>query len=849
MTVYNTDRIAPAAAPPEFADDVQDLHFVPAPCQVACPIGTDAPSYIAYIWEGKLAEAFEAITATNPFSSICGRVCDAPCEPACRRADSDGPIAIRNLKRYVMDKLGRDFPFQPIRATRPQSVAIVGSGPAGLTAAQDLASAGFAVHIYEMTDRLGGMMVWGIPAFRLPPGIIEEDTARLLKRCPDIEVHLECALGRDVTLDELKARHDAVLLTIGSWWGKSMAIPGGDDPRVVDGVGFLRKVNAGERPIVPETVLVVGGGDVAMDACRVARRLPGNKKVRVIYRRGPDEIPARKDELKGAIAEEIEIVYNTQPVAVVAEGNRFALRCVETRLGEPGKDGRRRPEDVPGSEHDIDCGMVIMAIGQQAANDELASRALMAGDRVRTDWKSMRTSDPKVFAAGDGAFGGSTIVMAMQHGHRAAYYIKAALDGVADPLPYRTPFRTRRVPIAQDANWEVFPRQEQHFHGLGADPVAFPEIESTYDDKTARDEAARCYRCDAETGSAEYSVRLREEIFVMARTRPDDGTAQKAILKKRLEQRPNPYPAGHLPTLDDLVFLPANLSRLVIDPYRDACDVSSRIAGKMTLAMPFMVTGFDRASAEVRQALGKALAEVGSAYIGRTRLDGARWLQLVVAGEDAPDPAADGHIHAFRDGFRPFPVRRGEGETIVGLAVRAAALEAAIPFALANGIDLLLLDATAGIAEPWSELSANPDLTVIRDALAILRRLNAEEDVDLIYFGGVRTGTDGAKLVSLCASAAVIGVAMGLALGGEITGRALEFYGDRAPEERVDAAASILNALSTEASIMARCTGKTAVRNLEPEDLRAITIVTAEATGVPLAGERRARPVEAEAAE
>ena len=222
----------------------------------------------------------------------------------------------------------------------------------------------------------------------------------------------------------------------------------------------------------------------------------------------------------------------------------------------------------------------------------------------------------------------------------------------------------------------------------------------------------------------------------------------------------------------------------------------------------------------------------------------------MVAGEDAPDPAADGHIHAFRDGFRPFAVRRGEGEKIVGLAVRAAELEAAIPFALASGIDLLLLDATPGIAEPWSELSVNPDLGVIRDALAILRRHNAEEDVDLIYFGGVRTGTDGAKLVSLCASAAVIGVAMGLALGGEIVGRELEFYGDRAAEERGDAAASILNALSTEASIMARCTGKTAVRNLEPEDLRAITIVTAEATGVPLAGERKARPAEAvEAAE
>ncbi len=134
--VYNIDRVAPIDAPPEFADDVADVNFVPAPCQVACPIGTDAPSYIAYIWEGKIEQAFEAITATNPFSSICGRVCDAPCEPACRRADSDGPLAIRNLKRFVMEKLGKTHHLPPVSVTRKETVAIVGSGPAGATSSR-----------------------------------------------------------------------------------------------------------------------------------------------------------------------------------------------------------------------------------------------------------------------------------------------------------------------------------------------------------------------------------------------------------------------------------------------------------------------------------------------------------------------------------------------------------------------------------------------------------------------------------------------------------------------------------------------------------------------------------------
>lgn len=417
-------------------DDTDDLHFVPAPCQKACPIGTDAPSYIGMIWEGKLEEAFEAITATNPLSSVCGRVCDAPCEPACRRAVSDGPIAIHNLKRYVMDRLGTKIQLPPVAVSRTETIGIVGGGPAGITCAQDLALAGFEVHVYEMFDRLGGMMAWGIPAIRLSQRILQEDIDRMLRRCPGIEVHLNHALGEHVTLDQLKSRHDALLLTIGASWGKRMDVAGDDHPMVVDGVGFLRRINSGERPQMPETVLVIGGGDVAKDACRVAKRLPGCKDVKVIYRRGPQEIPARRDELEGALKEGVEFVYHEQPVAVVAEGNRMALRCVKTELGEAGADGRRQFRAVAGSEHDIPCGMVIAAVGQTADSAELRGRGLKKWDRVDADFASMRTSDPKVFAAGDGAFGGSTIVMAMHHGHKAAYYIQSFLDGIAKPLPY-----------------------------------------------------------------------------------------------------------------------------------------------------------------------------------------------------------------------------------------------------------------------------------------------------------------------------------------------------------------------------------------------------------------------------
>ena len=840
MSIHDTSDKNLVELPPELIDDTDDVHFVPAPCQIACPVGTDAPSYIAYIWEEKYEEAFEAIYATNPFSSICGRVCDAPCEPACRRADSDGPIAIRNLKRFIMDKLGRDVHLPPVQVTRKETIGIVGSGPAGLTAAQDLAEAGYKVHVYELTDRLGGMMIWGIPAFRMPPEIIEEDMDRMLKHCPGIKVHLNTALGSDVSLEELKARHDAVLLAIGAWWGKSMEIPGEDSPHVVDGVGFLRRVNGGERPELPESVIVVGGGDVSMDACRVAKRLPGCKDVKVIYRRGPDEIPARRDELEGALKEGIEFLYHTQQVEVIPDGNGVRLRCVETTLGEPGDDGRPMPVPVPRTEHDLPCGLVIAAIGQKAESAELDGLKMMDADRVRGDFDTMRTSDAKVFAAGDGAFGGSTIVIAMHHGHKAAYYVKAFLEGHENPIPYRTPFRTRRVAVAQDLDWELLPRQHQEFHGLGEDPVSFPEIESTYDLTAAKQEAARCYRCDAETGSADYSVLHREDIFRMARTEADNQVGQKELLAARMKLRDNPFPDTRPAHLDDLVFLPANLSRLVIDPYREACAVSVKLADKLTLERPFVVTGFDDAPEEVRQSIASGLADAGSSYLGTRSIgEDVAWWQLL--GPEDSEPSADAVVLIHAPGLesRPPTTTRLRDEQLLGLAVSApAALEGAITFALEEEFDVLLVDGTGGLGAPWPELTGAPDFAMLRDAVRILRRLNREEDIELVYFGGARSGTDAAKLIALGCSVVVYAMPVGLAAGGEITeGRTLAFASNYTDEDRRTAVANILTACSSEASMMARCTGKTNLHNLEPEDLNALTLPTSEATGIRLAGQ------------
>ena len=838
-SVYDINRILMPDVPPDYEDHTADVNYVPAPCQVACPIGTDAPSYIGYIWEGKFEEAFEAITATNPFSSICGRVCDAPCEPACRRTDSDGPLQIRNLKRFVMDKLGATYEPTPVKATQSKTVAIVGSGPAGLTAAHELCDAGYEVHVYEMTDRLGGMMIWGIPAFRLPPGIIEEDIDRLLKRFPGLHIHLNTGLGKEISLDALKEKHDAVLLTIGSWWGKPMGIPGEEgNKNVIDGVSFLRHVNAGERPTLPETVVVVGGGDVAMDACRAALRLPGCKNVKVIYRRGPDEIPARKIELEGAIEEGIEFIYFTQQIAVEEINGKLNLKCVKTELGEKGEDERLQPKMAKGSEHDIECGMVIAAVGQKGECNDLEDHNLMDVDRVQTDWNTMRTKDAKVFAAGDGAFGGSTIVMAMQHGQRAAYYVKSFLNDIENPIPYRTPYRTRRVPVAQDIKWEKFNPHHPEFFGVGDDPVSFPEIEATYDWDTARNEASRCYRCDAETGSPDYSVAHREDIFSMARTNPKDHVKLKSMLQKRLRTRTNPFPVKRAANLDDIVFLPANLSRLVIDPYREACKVTTGLANKLDLHHPFLVTGFDNEAQEIFEAMSQGCALSNTPYLGDKKPgDNTTWIQLATSLENL-DTTASGYVYYLKGDCKPIQLTGVTSEQLVGYAISSADnIEKVISSALENEHDILVLDGTGKLDSPGSELATAPDFSILRDAIHTLRKMKKEEAIELIYYGGVRSGTDTAKLIGLGANAVVLGVCAELAMGGEIQDNKIVYSTNYTESDRTQGLVNIVKANLGEASMMARCTGKTNLYNVEPEDLSAITRETSKITGIPLPGE------------
>jgi hypothetical protein len=517
------------------------------------------------------------------------------------------------------------------------------------------------------------------------------------------------------------------------------------------------------------------------------------------------------------------------------------MRCLSVFDSE----GRFRPTYDPDKTMTVDADAALLAIGLMAENDELEGMGMMERGFVKADFATMKTGDPKVFAAGDGAFGPSAIVHAMNHGHRSAYYIQAFLEGREDPIPYSTPYRTRRVEVAQDPMWEKLPLEEQPFHGLGKGAGDFSECESTYDEETAKRQAARCFRCDAETGSSDYSRRTREHIHAMARTEPGDTARYLEISLERLKPRDNPFPEGRPAHIEDIVFMAAGLTRLVIDPYRESCNTHTVISNTLELEQPFFFTGFDDAPEEIRKALAAGLAEKGCGYIGFQPLyseGGFPWLQLIKGGDTEPQADADGLIYVLGSEFKPVNAKRLKENQLLGLSVAAPALKEAIPWALEQGFELLLLDGTSGIEKPWVELEGEPDLTVMRDAIRVLRgELDREENIALVYFGGMRSGTDVSKALGINCIAGVFGVAMGIAMGGVIDGDKITFESGPTYEERCESVENWIKATSQEIQIIARCTGKTNVHNQEPEDMRSITLTTSEALDIPMASGTKIR--------
>ena len=415
------------------------LHCAAAPCRKGCPVGVNIPTFIARLKEDDLDGAVREISLDTLLPAICGRVCpqEKQCEALCvRKAKLGGSVAIGALERYVGD-YALAHPKAPQKAAkRGKKVAVVGSGPSGLTCAADCAAAGFDVTVFEAFHKPGGVLVYGIPEFRLPKDkVVAKEIAKL--EALGVTFRLNTVIGKTLTIDDLLDEFDAIFIGTGAGLPKFMGVPGEN----LNGVGsaneFLTRVNLmqayREDAITPvycgKKVAVIGAGNVAMDAARTARRMGAD--VTIVYRRGREEMPARGEEIEHAEEEGIVFELLTNPVEVLGEGGRVtALKCVRMALGEPDASGRRSPVPIEGSEFEMDVDQVIVALGTSPNPLIRKSTDKIEFSRRGTivvDEETMRTSNDKIYAGGDAVTGAATVILAMGAGRKAAAAIKAKL--------------------------------------------------------------------------------------------------------------------------------------------------------------------------------------------------------------------------------------------------------------------------------------------------------------------------------------------------------------------------------------------------------------------------------------
>jgi len=460
---------------------IQRLPIKVAPCESACPAGIDVPRYVRQVRDGLYTEALETIRERIPFPLVCGYACFHPCEAKCGRGQYEGPVAIRMLKRVAAER-ATEVRIPAALAPTERRVAIVGAGPCGLTAAYYLALLGHAVTVFESQQRSGGMLRYGIPEYRLPDEIIDADV-RLIEA-----VGVEIRTGRRIeSADALMADgFDAVLLASGAWRAQGLDVPGENGASVLKGIAFLEAVNAGRPPAIGARVVVVGGGDTAIDAARVSRRL--GAEVVQVYRRTRVEMPANADDIEAAIEEGVRIEFLAAPLRI--EPGR--VQCIRMAPGEPDADGRRWPQAIPASEFDILADTVILAVGQAASAPQTAA-AREANGTLRARAEDLATSVPGIFAGGDAVTGPSSIIVAIAQGRTAAAAIDRHLGGNGDLLRFASARPATEL-------HEGAPRGS-HQHLPAHIPLAtrlegFALVEQAFDADTAAAEASRCLSCD-----------------------------------------------------------------------------------------------------------------------------------------------------------------------------------------------------------------------------------------------------------------------------------------------------------------------------------------------------------------
>lgn len=821
-------------------------------CQRACPAGTDVSSYIAMIAQGSFQDAIAIVREENPFPAICGRVCDHVCETYCRRAELDSPVAIRALKRFIADReaQGGGSVSKKISPWRPERVAIIGSGPAGLTAASDLVRNGFSVTVFEALPVAGGMMRVGIPDYRLPPSILENDVQHLRKLGVNIVVN--SALGRDFDLASLKHQgFDAVLLATGAHGSRRLGVPGEDLAGVLPGVEFLRNVKLDNCPTLGSNVVVIGGGDVAMDAARTALRL-GAKRVDLFCLESREEMPAHDWETQEALDECIQFYCGWGPAEMIGGRKVKQVRFSKcTRVFD--ESGKFAPQFDSDQSTTVDVDAVICAVGQYAEFGHGPSDGVdvTPNGLYRVDPETLQTTSQHVFAAGDAAYGTRTVIQAVASGHKAAASIIEYLDGkpvTGTWRPVHHKKRTERADIPMD--WEERPVVSERMRPVKQRVKSFAEVNLGITQEEAIAEAERCMRCDEETKSFTYSRNVRERIYHLSRdVGRDEAECLLFAQGKLVEGRIRKHQTEKVPSFDDLVFLPANLTRLVIDPYREECRTATIIGGRterpLMLSGPVIVGGIPLAqqSDAVREAilegaLGVDIAvrsplgeSIGGEYAhmqavpmsGSTRKAGDA--AAVEIEPSDPTSPLDPFLLA-----KSVEKRRAVSPGVpIGLTIAPGNVFHNVRIAVEAGVDFVTLlgvrPQRSSMGWTWPEDKAPPSIEVLAEAIESLRAINREEDIDILYFGAVKSGADVARALALGATAVLIGQAARIAVESGSPG-----------ESRSERLVRLVRAFLMEAAMLARCCGKTDVHNIEPEDLRSLTIETSISTGIPLVG-------------
>jgi len=476
---------------PKVASGLELFDCVAAPCVEQCAVCQDVPDYAWWVAQERPDRALAAILARNPLPRVTGHVCPQACQTRCTRNDYDEPVAIRDLKRYAVEQGGAGGRPAPLRSSTGYRVAVIGAGPSGLAASYFLALNGIEAVVYEARDLPGGMLAIA-PAFRLPRAVVEEDIARIA------DLGVRFVLGHRVEVPPdvlLREGYDAVYLACGAGGDATLRIPGIEGQGVYGALGFLDRVSRGEAPEIGPRVVVIGGGNTAMDAARTAQRLTG-RPVIVLYRRTRAEMPAELEEVAALLAEGNELVELASPMRVErSNGQVVGLTCVRNRLGPPDQDGRRRPLPVAGSELQVDADTVIVAIGQQLAAPVLERRVLAATGRVGVDPVTGRTAVPGIYAGGDLVRGPATIVEACADGRRAAEAICSALG-----VPFGAPtFEAATLSAAQVGQLKRTRAQRGEQEKPATLPAAqrrgFALVEQALSDQAAKREASRCLQC------------------------------------------------------------------------------------------------------------------------------------------------------------------------------------------------------------------------------------------------------------------------------------------------------------------------------------------------------------------